>query len=184
MKQNIILVLSHKNSVRSEYFCDTLCSHKNIQKINFYSYDRIEKLFQIKSVRKDYLKNPKFFCENITHNHQLSFKPFLNHFIYFFIVEKPRNIIRSKKDLNYYCLRLRRIYEILYKVKNKFVLFDDQVYEKETYDKCFHFLGLENKVKARNIKIAEGKGFFEEEAEEFYEKYRYKITKKLLEANN
>lgn len=178
---NIALVISHKNSTRSEYFFNNLCLHRNIQKINLHNYDRIEKFLQTKNIKSDYLKNPKFFCEKLTYNYQLSFKPFLDYFFYFFVIEKPRNVIKSKDEINHYCLRLRRMYEILYKAKNKIVILDDQVYLKETYDKCFGYLGLSSIKK--NFKIpteSSNKGIFDEETEDFYEKYRYKITKSFL----
>lgn len=178
--KNIILVVSHKNSVRSEYFFNSLCSHKNIQKINFKNYDKIEKFFQIKNIRNDYLKSPKFYCENITYNHQLSFKPFLNQLIYFFIIEKPRNIITNKEEGNHYCLRLRRIYEILCKSKNKMIFFDNEVYQEETYKKCFSFLKLNDKIKNKKQNPQEVKGFFDQESEDFYEKYRYKIVNNFM----
>lgn len=178
--KNIILVISNKKSLRGEYFFNNLCSHRNIQKINLFLYDKIDKLFQTKNIKSDYLKKPKFFCENLVDNHQLSFKPFLSHLIYFFIIEKPKNLIVNKNECNYYCLRLRRMYELIAKTKNKIVFFDDDVFNIQTYNKCFNFLGLDLKFKLSNKQNVDINGAFDEEIEEFYEKYRYKIIKNFL----
>lgn len=177
--KNIALIISNKDCLKAEYFFDTLCTHKNIQKINLFNYDKIEKLFQTKSIKSDYLKSPKYFCEKLVYNHQLSFKPFLNYFFYFFIIEKPRNIVKNKSDSTYYCLRLRRMYEMISKCKNKMILFDNDVYKEECYKKSFSFLGLDQKFKKKQIP-EEFEGIFDEETEEFYEKYRYKIINNFI----
>lgn len=177
--KNVILVISYKDSIKGDYFFNSICTHKNIQKINLLTYDKIEKYFQTKNIRSDYLKKPKFFCEKLVYNYQLSFKPFLEHFLYFFIIEKPRNIIKSKNDSTYYCMRLRRMYEMIAKCKNKMILFDEDVYREETYAKSFEFLGLNQKFKKKDAP-SEQKGIFDEETEEFYEKYRYKIINNFI----
>jgi len=149
--KNIILVLGNKNSQALNYFFETLVTHKNIQKTKIESYDKLDKMFLAQKTRHDYLKNPKYFCEKLEYNYQLSFEPFLKHFFFFFIIDKPKNIIQNEKDINYYELRLRRIYELIFKTKNKLIYFDNQVYKKETYDACAKFLTLNKNFKIKTV---------------------------------
>jgi hypothetical protein len=179
--KNIILIISNKDSTFSEYFFETLVSHKNIQKVKLDTYDRIDKCFLAQKTKADYLKSPKFYCEKLDYDYQLSFRPFLKQFIFFFIIDKPKNIIKNKQDVNYYCLRLRRMYELILKTKGKNkVFFDKEVYDERTYDTCSSFLSLKNKFKIKESKNQnQSFNYNDPVTEDFYDKYRLKITKYL-----
>ena len=178
--KNFILIISHKNSACAEFFYNTLTSHKNIQKVNFVTYDRIDRYFAQKSILSGYLKSPKYYCEILKSNHQLCFKPFLQHFKFFFIIDKPKNIIKNDQDINYYLLRLRRIYELIIKTNQKKVFFDKQVYDENTYKICKDFLELNSDFKLKIKKEENPQGYLENtKANDFYDKYKLKITKYL-----
>jgi hypothetical protein len=179
---NIILVLGHKNSYYLDYFYQVLTSHKNIQKINLQSYDKIEKLFLAQKTRPDYLKKPSFYCEKIEYDYQLSFKPFLNHFIFFFVVDKPKNVIKKENEIDYYQLRLRRIYELAYKAKNKKIFFENEVFSEETYRSCKDYLKLKHEFKTKKQNIIENNSFSDINSENFYDKYYSKF--KNIQKNN
>jgi hypothetical protein len=179
--KNLILVISNKNSIYSEFFFNTLSSHKNIQNVKLNTYDRVEKYFLAQNTRADYLKNPKFYCEKLDHNYQLSFRPFLKQFMFFFIIDKPKNVIKKQEDVNYYLLRLRRIYELIVKTngRNK-IFFEKQVYNKETYDACGDLLKVKNNFKLNKAKEEqENATFVANGVDDFYEKYKLKIDKYL-----
>lgn len=178
--KNIVLLVGHKNSYYFDYFCENFYFHKNIQKTQLESYDKLDKLFLAQKTRSDYLKNPKFYCEKLECDYQLSFKPFLDHLFFIFVIDKPKNVINDKDDKNYYQLRLRRIYELIVKTKNKKVFFEEQVFKKETYQECKEFLNLKSDFKlkkqnnSKNIKYE-----YDQNIEDFYDKYKYMITKYL-----
>lgn len=172
--KNIILLIGHKNSYYLDYFYQVISNHKSIQKINFQSYDKIDKLFLAQKTKPDYLKNPKYYCEKLEHDYQLSFKPFLNHFIFFFVIDKPKNVIEKENDIAYYQLRLRRIYELAYKAKNKKIFFEDQVLLEETYRYCQKHLELKQEFKLKKQNVLK-KQFHDQSSEDFYDKYQLKL---------
>jgi len=179
--KNLILVISNKNSICSDFFYNTLISHKNIQKVKINTYDKADKYFIAKNTKPDYLKNPKFYCEKLDYDYQLSFKPFLEHFIFFFVIDKPKNIIKTKDDDNYFVLRLRRMYELIIKTKgrNK-VFFDQEVYENKTYEICRSFLKIKDGFKLKNYEKEETSKYIRNQiTEDFYDNYKSKINKYL-----
>lgn len=180
--KNIILLFGHKNSYCLDYFYKIITGHKHIQKINLQSYDKIDKLFLAQKTRPDYLKKPIFYCEKIEYDYQLSFKPFLNHFIFFFIIDKPKNVIKKENEIDYYQLRLRRIYELAYKAKNKKIFFENEVFSEDVYRSCKEYLGLRHEFKLKKQNIVENNVFSDPSSEDFYDKYHSKL--KNIQKNN
>jgi hypothetical protein len=180
--KNIILLFGHKNSYYLDYFYQVITGHKNIQKISLQSYDKIDKLFLAQKTRPDYLKKPIFYCEKIEYDYQLSFKPFLNHFIFFFIIDKPKNVIKKENEIDYYQLRLRRIYELAYKAKNKKIFFENEVFSEGVYQCCKDYLKLRHEFKLKKQNIVEKNAFSDPSSEDFYDKYQSKL--KNIQKNN
>ena len=186
-KKQLLLVITHYKE--NTILVNTLNSNKRIQNVNFQIYKNINNIFSLNTVRSDYRKNPHIYMDSLYYNHQFSFAPLLNFCKFIYLVNKPRSIMPSlierkvyspESCLNYYCFRLRKIYEMIRKTpqQNFKVFFDEEFILPETYKKIQEFLDLKEEF---NIKKENSVANFKvsntilEKAEECYEKYRFKI---------
>jgi hypothetical protein len=186
-KKELLLVITHYRE--NNVLVDTLNTNKRIQKIDLQLYKDINNLFSLGSIRSGYRKNPHIYMDPLYYNHQFSFAPLLNFCKFIYLVNKPRlvmpNLIGNKtysseSCLNYYCFRLRKIYEMIRKTpkQNFRVYFDEEFTLPETYKKIQEFLDLKEEF---NIRKENSVADFNisntilEKANECYEKYRFKI---------
>ena len=184
----ILLLCSHLESdvgVLSE----NLNSGSKLQKLDG-NYNTIDCLF-LKKNNFQYNKRPKFYFDQILFNHEFSCKELYNHLNFIYLIGEPRktitnivynNIYDEKTACNYYCFRIRRMYEMIRRSKKYLVFFND-VDNPETYENIHNMLGIKDKLKikketkeTKEIRLDRN---LIEEAENFYEKYRYKIKNQL-----
>jgi hypothetical protein len=179
----ILLVCSHLES-GSDCVVSNLNSGSKLQKLNF-SYNDPYCLFS-KKTNFEYRKRPKYGFDHILYNHEFTCKN-LFQFIYFvYIIGDPKktitnlvykNIYDQKIACNYYCFRIRRIYEMIKNSKNYLLFFEEDLVKEDLYFKIQKMLGIRDKLKIKikpqekiDIKIEKS---LMDETEAFYEKYRY-----------
>lgn len=181
----ILLLCSHLES-GVDILSENLNSGSKLQKLNG-NYNTIDCLF-LKKENFQYNKRPKFYFDNILFNHEFSCKELFKYLSFVYLIGDPRktitNIVYSKiydekTACNYYCFRVRRIYEMIKKSKNYIVFFDEDLLNKNIYKDIHDMLGVKDRLKIKNIQrndkeIRLNKNNIDE-VENFYEKYRYKI---------
>lgn len=185
----ILLICSHLES-DSDNFLNNLDSGAKFQRLNA-NYNNLDSLF-LKKLNFEYNKRPLVYFDQILYNHEFSCKELFNYIDFVYIIGNPKktltnlvykNIYDQKTACSYYCLRLRRIYEMIKKSKNYLVFFDEDLKNPEIYKQVHKMFNLHDKLKLKfnsqtKQKVRMDKEVLDE-AEEFYEKYRYKI-KNLL----
>jgi len=181
----IFLICSHLES-GSDIIFSNLDSGSKIQKLGA-NYNNKDCLF-IKKDNFEYRKRPIYYCDHILYNYEFSCKDLFQHIKFVYIVGDPRKtltnlvykkIYNEKTACNYYCLRLRRIYEMIKKSKNYLVFFEEDLIKKDIYNNIHEMLEIKDRLKIK-IKIQDKKDVrieksLMEECEAFYEKYRYYI---------
>lgn len=181
----ILLLCSHLES-GVDTLSENLNSGSKLQKLDA-SYNTIDCLF-LNKTNFQYNKRPKFYFDQILFNHEFSCKELYKHLNFVYLIGDPRKTITNiifnktydeKTACNYYCFRVRRIYEMIRRSKNYLVFFDEDLSNKEIYNKIHNMLGINDKLKikketkeTKEIRLDRN---LIEEAENFYEKYRYKI---------
>jgi len=182
----ILLIVSHLES-GSESLVQNLDSGVKLQRLNFNLYSNLDCL-SFKRPNTEYRKRPKVYFDHILYNHEFSCKELFKYLNFVYIVGDPKksldNIVHNKTydertACNYYCFRIRRIYEMIKKSNDCLVFFDEDLHNDETYNKIHQIIGIKDKIKIKNntqdkkeINIDRN---IMNEAESFYEKYRYKI---------
>jgi hypothetical protein len=182
----ILLIVSHLES-GSESLVQNLDSGVKLQRLNFNLYSNLDCL-SFKRPNTEYRKRPKVYFDHILYNHEFSCKELFKYLNFVYVIGNPKksldNIVHNKTydertACNYYCFRVRRIYEMIKKSNDCLVFFDEDLQNDETYNKIHQMLGIKDKIKIKN-KIQDKKEIYIDrnimsEAERFYEKYRYKI---------
>lgn len=182
---NIVLICSHLES-GSDNLIYNLDSGAKFQKFNA-TYNDI-KCLTLEKPNFEYRKRPKIYFDHILYNHEFSCKELYKYLSFIFVIGEPKatlsNIIfkeiyDQKTACNYYCFRLRRIYEMIRRSKNHLIFFKEDLSKQEIYDNIQKMMNIKDKLKIKiknkekqEIKIDRN---LLEEAEYFYEKYRYKI---------
>jgi hypothetical protein len=181
----ILLICSHLES-GSDLVVENLDSGSKLRKLNA-SYSTLNCLFLNKK-NTVYNKRPKVYFDHILYNHEFSCKELYKHVNFVYIIGNPKktitnivydNVYNEKTALNYYCFRIRRIYEMIKRSKNCICFFDEEIYNSEIYNKIHKMLGIKDnlkiKTKTKEKKETKINKKILDEAEEFYEKYRYYI---------
>lgn len=181
----ILLICSHLGSD-----CDNLVSNldsgSKLQKLEA-SYNSIDCL-SLKKFNYKYHKRPLVYFDHLVYNYQFSYKELFKYLYFVYYIENPKKAIANivankfynqKTACDYYCLRLRRMYEMIKKSKNSLVFFDEDANNPEIYKKIHKMLGINDrlkiKLKSKNKQEIKINKQVLDEAEEFYEKYRYVI---------
>jgi hypothetical protein len=186
-KKELLLVITHYRE--NNVLVDTLNTNKRIQKIDLQLYKDMSNFFSLGSIRIGYKKNPHIYMDSLYYNHQFSFAPLLNFSKFIYLVNKPRLVMPSLVEsnryspescLNYYCFRLRKIYEMIRKTpgQNFKVFFDEEFILPDTYKKIQEFLDLKEEFSIRkenSVADFNVSNTILEKANECYEKYRFKI---------
>ena len=182
----ILLMISHLES-GSDGLVQNLDSGIRLQRLNFNLYSNLDCL-SFKRSNTEYRKRPKVYFDHILYNHEFSCKELFKYLNFVYVVGDPKksldNIVCNKiyderTACNYYCFRIRRIYEMIKKSGDCLVFFDEDLQNDETYNKIHQMLVIKDKIKIKN-KTQDKKEIYIDrnimiEAESFYEKYRYKI---------
>jgi hypothetical protein len=182
----ILLIVSHLES-GSESLVQNLDSGVRLQRLNFNLYSNLDCL-SFKRPNTEYRKRPKVYFDHILYNHEFSCKELFKYLSFVYVIGDPKksldsivhnNIYDERTACNYYCFRIRRIYEMIKKSGDCLVFFDEDLQNDETYNKIHRMLGIKDKIKIKN-KTQDKKEIYIDrnimnEAESFYEKYRYKI---------
>ena len=187
----ILLIVSHLES-GSDILVQNLDSGARLQRLNFNLYSNLDCL-SFKRPNTEYRKRPKVYFDHILYNHEFSCKELFKYLNFVYVIGDPKksldNIVSNKTygertACNYYCFRVRRIYEMIKKSNNCLVFFDEDLQNDETYNKIYQMLGIKDKIKIKN-KTQDKKEIYIDrnimsEAESFYEKYRYKIKSLIV----
>ena len=182
----ILLIVSHLES-GSESLVQNLDSGVRLQRLNFNLYSNLDCL-SFKRPNTEYRKRPKVYFDHILYNHEFSCKELFKYLNFVYVVGDPKKSLDSivhnkiydeRTACNYYCFRVRRIYEMIKKSNGCLVFFDEDLQNDETYNKIHQMIGIKDKIKIKN-KTQDKKEIYIDrnimsEAESFYEKYRYKI---------
>jgi hypothetical protein len=182
----ILLIVSHLES-GSDVLVQSLDSGVKLQRLNFNLYSNLDCL-SFKRPNTEYRKRPKVYFDHILYNHEFSCKELFKYLNFIYVVGDPKksldNIVHNKTydertACNYYCFRVRRIYEMIKKSNDCLVFFNEDIHNDETYNKIHQMIGIKDKIKIKN-NIQDKKEIYIDrnimsEAERFYEKYRYKI---------
>jgi hypothetical protein len=182
----ILLIVSHLES-GSDSLIQNLDSGVRLQRLNFNLYSNLDCL-SFKRPNTEYRKRPKVYFDHILYNHEFSCKELFKYLNFVYVVGDPKksldNIVSNKTydertACNYYCFRVRRIYEMIKKSNDCLVFFDEDLQKDETYNKIHQMIGIKDKIKIKNNKQDKKEIYIDRnimsEAESFYEKYRYKI---------
>lgn len=182
----ILLVCSNLHS-GSEHLVKSLCSGSRVQKISR-DYTNTKVLFD-NILIKEYGKKPTHYIDHIIYNYQFSNKNLLNHCFFIFLIGDPRvcisNMVEAglseRQSCDYYLLRIRRLYEMIKKSKNKIVLFPEDLLNQNLYKFIHQKLGIKDRIKPKFKNTTKKDINLDRkiiiEAEDFYEKYRYIIKK-------
>lgn len=182
---NIVLICSHLES-NSDNLVYNLNSGSKFQKLNT-TYNDV-KCLTLNKPNFEYRKRPKVFFDHILYNYEFSCKELYKYINFIYVIGEPKktlknivfkNIYDEKTAFNYYCFRLRRMYEMARRSKDPLILFDEDLKNPEIYDTIQNKLKIKDKlkIKIKNQKKQEIKidRKIIEESENFYEKYRYRI---------
>jgi hypothetical protein len=182
----ILLIVSHLES-GSNILIQNLDSGVRLQSLNFNLYSNLDCL-SFKRPNTEYKKRPKVYFDHILYNHEFSCKELFKYLSFVYVIGDPKksldNIVYNKTydertACNYYCFRVRRIYEMIKKSNNCLAFFDEDLQNDETYNKIHQMLGIKDKIKIKNNTQDKKEIYIDRnimsEAERFYEKYRYKI---------
>ena len=182
----ILLIVSHLES-GSDSLVQNLDSGVRLQRLNFNLYSNLDCL-SFKRLNTQYRKRPEIYLDHILYNHEFSCKELFKYLNFVYVIGDPKksldNIVRNKTydertACNYYCFRVRRIYEMIKKSSDCLVFFDEDLQNDETYNKIHQMLGIKDKIKIKNNTQDKKEIYIDRsimsEAESFYEKYRYKI---------
>jgi hypothetical protein len=187
----ILLIVSHLES-GSESLVQNLDSGVKLQRLNFNLYSNLDCL-SFKRPNTEYRKRPKVYFDHILYNHEFSCKELFKYLNFVYVVGDPKksldNIVHNKTydertACNYYCFRVRRIYEMIKKSNDCLVFFDEDLQNDETYNKIHQTIGIKDKIKIKNNTQDKKEIYIDRnimnEAESFYEKYRYKIKSLIV----
>lgn len=182
----ILLIISHLES-GSDALVQSLDSGVRLQRLGYNLYSNLDCL-SFKRPNTEYRKRPTVYFDQILYNHEFSCKELFKYLNFVYVVGDPKKsldsivynkIYNERTACNYYCFRIRRIYEMIKKSNSGVVFFDDELQDGETYFKIHQMLGIKDKIKIKD-KAQDKKEIYIDrnimgEAESFYEKYRYKI---------
>jgi len=182
----ILLIVSHLES-GSDSLVQNLDSGVRLQRLNFNLYSNLDCL-SFKRPNTEYRKRPKVYFDHILYNHEFSCKELFKYLNFVYVVGDPKKSLDSivhnkiydeRTACNYYCFRVRRIYEMIKKSGDYLVFFDEDLQNDETYNKIHQMIGIKDKIKIKNNTQDKKEIYIDRnimsEAESFYEKYRYKI---------
>jgi len=187
----ILLIVSHLES-GSDRLVQNLDSGVRLQRLNFNLYSNLDCL-SFKRPNTEYRKRPKVYFDHILYNHEFSCKELFKYLNFVYVVGDPKKSLDSivhnkiydeRTACNYYCFRVRRIYEMIKKSGDCLVFFDEDLQNNETYNKIHQMIGIKDKIKIKNNTQDKKEIYIDRnimsEAESFYEKYRYKIKSLIV----
>jgi hypothetical protein len=187
----ILLVVSHLGS-GSDGLIQNLDSGVRLQKLNYGLYSNLDCL-SFKRPNAEYRKRPKVYFDHILYNHEFSCKELFKYLNFVYVIGDPRNSLKNmvynkiyneQTTCNYYCFRVRRIYEMIKKSNNYLAFFDEDLQNSEIYNKIYQMIGIKDKIKIKNKRQDKKEIYIDRnimsEAENFYEKYRYKIKSLIV----